>query len=205
MKCGINGAEHDFNEIPCGINGAVRQASELWIGVNGAVKKVWPTFPVGSQVILDTVGPGTWTCPAFGRWLLELHGGGGAGGSVNWTNSKAGGGGGGSGEEYEIILNAGETISYNIGGATTSYGQSTIFGEYSVDGGSRASNEYGGPASGSLATSGANGTSSTRFGFGGKGNKNKPSQTYGNGGDGASVSSDPGKGTDGAIILTYLG
>lgn len=45
MKCGINGAEHDFNAIPCGINGAVRQASELWTGVNGATKKVWPTFP----------------------------------------------------------------------------------------------------------------------------------------------------------------
>lgn len=44
MKCGINGAEHDFNAIPCGINGAVRQASELWIGVNGATKKVWPTY-----------------------------------------------------------------------------------------------------------------------------------------------------------------
>lgn len=46
MKCGINGAEHDFNEIPCGINGAVRQASELWIGVNGATKKVWPTYSI---------------------------------------------------------------------------------------------------------------------------------------------------------------
>lgn len=53
MKCGINGAEHDFNAIPCGINGAVRQASELWIGVNGAVKKVWPTYSIVKTEHID--------------------------------------------------------------------------------------------------------------------------------------------------------
>ena len=205
MKVGVNGAVRDISDLKVGVNGAVRAVSEAYIGVSGAVKKVWPLIPVGYQVILDTVGPGTWTCPAFGRWLLELHGSGGAGGSFNWTNFKTGGGGGGSGEEYEIILNAGETISYNIGGATTSYGKSTTFGEYSVDGGSRASNDLGGPASGSLATSGTNGTSSTSPGIGGKGNKNKPKQTYGNGGDGATAASDRKYGKDGAIILTYLG
>lgn len=53
MKCGINGAEHDFNAIPCGINGVVRQASELWIGVNGAVKKVWPTYSIAKTEPID--------------------------------------------------------------------------------------------------------------------------------------------------------
>ena len=205
MKVGVNGAVRDISDLKVGVSGAVRQASELWIGVNGAAKKVWPIIPVGYQVILDTVGEGTWTCPVSGKWHIELHGGGGAGSNFDWTNLKSGGGGGGSGEEYEIILNAGETISYNIGGATTSYGKSTTFGEYSVDGGERASNDWGGSASGSLATSGTRGTSSTHPGFGGKGNKNKPEQTYGNGGDGASVTTDRKYGNPGAIILTYLG
>ena len=205
MKVGVNGAVRDISDLKVGANGAVHAVSELWIGVNGAVKKVWPTFPAGSQVILDTVGSGTWTCPAFGRWLLELHGSGGAGGKYNWPGSRSGGGGGGSGEEYEIILNAGETISYNIGGATTSDGQSATFGEYSVDGGGRASYEYGGLASGSLATDGTRGTGASSSGIGGKGNKNKPKQTYGNGGDGANITTDRKYGKDGAIILTYLG
>ena len=55
MKCGINGAEHDFNAIPCGINGAVRQASELWIGVNGAVKKVWPSYKINVEDVWDGI------------------------------------------------------------------------------------------------------------------------------------------------------
>lgn len=204
MKCGINGAEHDFNEIPCGINGAVRQASELWIGVNGATQKVWPLIEVGYQEILDTVGEGAWICPASGRWRIELHGGGGHGGSYDFTYFKAGGGGGGSGEEYETTLNAGQNVSYSVGSATLVDGKPTTFGEYSVIGGYRASRNYGGPGNGSLATDGAN-SFGVNPGKGGVGNKNKPSQTYGNGGDGADVASDPEKGTDGAIILTYLG
>lgn len=204
MKCGINGAEHDFNEILCGINGAVRQASELWIGVNGAVKKVWPTFPVGSQVILDTVGSGEWTCPASGNWLLELHGGGGGGGSFDALYYRLGGGGGGSGEEYEIALNAGQNVLYEIGNGTFLDGKATTFGEYSIDGGRHAVMDFGGSGVGSLATDGTNAQYGKR-GKGGSGNKNKPSQTYGNGGDGADVASDSEKGTDGAIILTYLG
>jgi hypothetical protein len=204
VKCGINGAEHDFNEIPCGINGAVRQASELWIGVNGAAKKVWPIIPVGYQVILDTVGEGTWTCPASGKWKIEGHGSGGAGGL--WFVSFApGGGGGGSGEEYETVFSAGQNISYRIANVTFGDGQDTTFGEYTFIGGKKADSIFGGNASGSLATSGADGTGRAP-GKGGYGNKNKPTQKYGNGGLGGAMTSAEGeRGEAGAIILTYLG
>ena len=55
MKVGVNGAVRDISDLKVGVNGAVRAVSEAYIGVNGAVKKVWPTLPVGSQVILDEV------------------------------------------------------------------------------------------------------------------------------------------------------
>lgn len=203
MKVGVNGAVRDISDLKVGANGAVRQASELWIGINGAVKKVWPTFPVGKQIILDTVGEGTWTCPVSGKWHIELHGGGGSGGSYDFALFIAGGGGGGSGEEYETTLNAGQNVLYSVGNATVLDGKATTFGEYSVNGGRHATKSFGGVGRGSLATSGTDGFRSP--GEGGSGNKNKPLQTYGNGGDGADVSSDPGNGTDGAIILTYLG
>lgn len=204
MKCGINGAEHDFNEIPCGINGAVRQASELWIGVNGATQKVWPLIEVGYQEILDTVGGGTWTCPASGKWKIEGHGSGGAGGSWRVSYSP-GGGGGGSGEEYETVFSVGQNISYRIAKVTTGDGQDTTFGEYTFIGGKKANSVFGGKASGSLATSGADGTGRAP-GKGGYGNKNKPTQKYGNGGLGGELSNTNGElGEAGAIILTYLG
>lgn len=209
MKVGVNGAVRDISDLKVGANGAVRQASELWIGVNGAVKKVWPTFPVGSQVILDIVGEGTWTCPASGRWRIEGHGGGGAGGDLDLFGNTGGGGGGGSGEEYEATLNANEAISYFIGKCPGSEknGQDTTFGDYTFAGGKAAKDTRGGDASGSLATDGENGQWQSIGGVGGYGNKNKPEQTYGNGGKGFSIDHTPDEhlGLPGAIILTYLG
>ena len=209
MKCGINGAEHDFNEIPCGINGAVRQASELWIGVNGAAKKVWPLIPIGYQVILDTVGEGTWVCPASGQWEVEGHGAGGHGGSSPY-GGVAGAGGGGSGEIETITLVTGQVVSYLIGEGNTNRikGGGTIFGGLNFPGGGSASGSSPGSASGSLATSGSR-SQSLYGGAGGKGNINKPQQTYGDGGTGNSKYTSPSTpgapGKDGAIILTYLG
>ena len=213
MKVGVNGAEHDFNEIPCGINGAVRQASELWIGVNGAAKKVWPIIEVGYQEILDTVSSGEWTCPASGQWEVEAHGGG--CGGYQGTATRGGGGGGGSGEVYTITLNSGQKISYRVGyggagAAATQHarprgGGETTFGELVIDGAKSTS-----PA-GSLGGSGRP-ASTTSGGAGGYGNKNKPEQTYGNGGwggrrsfQGYNTYTAGGDGKAGAIILTYLG
>ena len=215
MKCGINGAEHDFNEIPCGINGAVRQASELWIGVNGAAKKVWPLIEVGYQEILDTVGSDEWTCPASGQWEVEAHGGG--CGGYQGTSTRGGSGGGGSGEVYTITLNSGQEIRYRIGyggagAAATAHanprgGGDTTFGELTVRGAAGQSGV------GSLAGSGYPASApSGNASVGGYGNKNKPEQTYGNGGRGGRRSyqgyntyTAGGDGKDGAIILTYLG
>ena len=117
MKCGINGAERDITDVPAGINGAVRAASALWQGKNGAVQKVWPLIPIGYQVILDTVGEGTWVCPASGQWEVEGHGAGGHGGSS--SGGTAGAGGGGSGEIETITLVTGQVVSYLIGEGNT--------------------------------------------------------------------------------------
>ena len=213
MKVGVNGAVRDISDLKVGANGAVRQASELWIGINGAATKVWPIIEVGYQEILDTVGSGTWVCPASGQWEVEGHGGG--CGGYQGSSSRGGNGGGGSGEVYTIDLASGQKISYRIGGggdgaADTAHarprgGGNTTFGELTFHG---ALEQAG---TGSLASTGSSGTYSSG-GVGGKGNKNKPEQTYGNGGTGGRRSyqgyntyTPGGDGKDGAIILTYLG
>ena len=106
MKVGVNGAVRDISDLKVGVNGAVRAVSEAYIGVNGAVKKVWPLISVGYQVILDTVGSGTWVCPASGQWEVEGHGGG--CGGYQGLNTRGGDGGGGSGEVYTIDLASGQ-------------------------------------------------------------------------------------------------
>ena len=231
MKCGINGAEHDFNEIPCGINGAVRQASELWIGVNGAVKKVWPTLPVGYQEILDVVGAGTWVCPASGKWTLEMHGGGGA--AVGNCLANGPGGfpmvitqafaGGGSGSTQVVTLTAGEVYEYQVGegasGGRSEHtpsssipdGRATSFHVWRVQGGDSSKWDFSsgtlaivGVSYGNLATQPTSGEFTENPVTGGKGGSTIG--TYGDGGDSdvkATYYQPSGK--DGAIILTYLG
>lgn len=207
MKVGVNGAVRDISDLKVGVSGAVRAVSEAYIGVNGATQKVWPLIEVGYQEILDTVGSGTWVCPASGQWEVEGHGAGGHGGSSRGT---AGAGGGGSGEIETITLVTGQVVSYLIGEGNTNSvrGGRTVFGGLNFPGGGSASGPSPGSASGSLATSGSR-SQSTYGGAGGKGNKNKPEQTYGNGANGnsrylsPSVPVSPGK--DGAVILTYLG
>ena len=220
MKVGVNGAVRDISDLKVGANGAVRAVSEAYIGVNGAVKKVWPLIPIGYQVILDTVGSGTWVCPASGNWEVELHGGGGGGGGGGL--SYAGAGGGGSGELYTVNIACGQQMDYSIGkggvrgrgsqntsNSTSGYaGGATSFGLYSIDGGGGAGagagpSAHGGTNSGSLSGGGSSGGSFP--GAGGIGNTEKIDQTYGSGGRGG-VKRTPGvDGYDGAIILTYLG
>lgn len=217
MKVGINGAVRDISDLKVGVSGAVRAVSEAYIGVNGAVKKVWPIIFVGYQEILDTVGKGTWVCPATGTWEVEMHGGGGGGALSRNDDSYFGGAGGGSGEVYTLNLEKGTSHAITIGrggremlsysGAPDSGGDTT-FGDYTVKGGESGSYwGSGGYRSGSLATSGQSFTYSETPPSGGKGNKNNPSQIYGNGGDGGRI--EPVEyaqsGEDGAIILTYLG
>lgn len=230
MKVGVNGAVRDISDLKVGANGAVRAVSEAYIGVNGAVKKVWPIFPVGTVIVLDTVGSGSWECPASGRWGIELHGGGGGGGdgshSSTWYGN-SGGGGGGSGEYTTVNLVEGTVYDYTIGkgGNPAKYehsGEDTTFSTLiSVRGGGAGDDAYagddgygyGGVGRGNIATDGSAGSEGMSEtpdgGIGGYGNKNKPSQKYGNGGQGGpgvrygTVRGNPGE--DGAIILTYLG
>lgn len=232
MKVGVNGAVRDISDLKVGANGAVRQASELWIGVNGAAKKVWPTLPVGTVITLDTVGSGSWECPASGSWGIELHGGGGPGGngssSSTWYGN-SGGGGGGSGEYTTVNLVEGTVYDYTIGKGGNpakyeAFGEDTIFSTLiSVYGGRSGGDAYagddgygyGGVGKGNIATNGSAGSEGMNEfpdgGIGGYGNKNKPSQKYGNGGQGGpGVQSQIGtvrgeSGENGAIILTYLG
>ena len=231
MKVGVNGAVRDISDLKVGANGAVRAVSEAYIGVNGAVKKVWPTFPVGTVIVLDTVGSGSWECPASGSWNLEIHGGGGSGGGGSYSSTlygNSGGGGGGSGTQAVVNLTKGTVYDYTVGkGGQPRYeygnsGEKTEFSTLlSVSGGFRGgiagplADGYGtgGFGYGNLATSGSNGTVGRSEypdgGVGGYGNKNKPTQIYGNGGQGGSGVrsgySRPDPGEDGAIILTYLG
>lgn len=210
MNCGIDGATHDFNAIPCGINGVVRQASELWIGVNGAAKKVWPTFPIGTQVIFDTVGSSDWVCPASGNWKIELHGGGGGGSPGQSGMAIYGAGGGGSGAEGIFYLTSGTVYNYTVGkrGARNGNGGTTIFGEHSVSGGGYGPTYVYESAQIGVPSVGLNNIASTNnSAMGGYGNINNTSQIYGNGGNAGSTfypsANEPGK--NGAIILTYIG
>ena len=210
MKVGVNGAVRDISDLKVGVNGAVRAVSEAYIGVSGAVKKVWPLISVGYQEILDTVGSGTWVCPASGQWEVEGHGGG--CGGYRGSSSRSGRGGGGSGDISTITITAGEAISYEVGqggtGASNQFvipgaGTDSRFGDITFSGSDNAG------AAGSLATEGQFPTS-FYGGEGGKGNKNKPEQTYGNGGTGGRRSTTSnytsgGAGKDGALILAYLG
>lgn len=234
MKVGVNGAVRDISDLKVGANGAVRAASEAYIGVNGAVKKVWPTFPVGTVIVLDTVGFGSWECPASGQWEIEVHGGGGGGGTgYRWyMGAFTGGGGGGSGEQTTAYLIRGEMLNYTIGvgglsdadGEPTSLEPTISSDLIFVEGGKRGgpgtpprSGGAGGAAFGTLATNGGDGRAFPEGvvsgGSGGKGNKNNTAQTFGDGGNGANIDAEaPGQSTvegnpgkDGAIILTYLG
>ena len=217
MKVGINGAVRDISDLQVTVSGAIRAVPEAYIGVNGAVKKVWPFISIGYQVILDTVGNGTWVCPATGTWEVEMHGGGGGGALSRNDDSFYGGAGGGSGEVYTLNLEKGTSHAITIGrggqsmlgyaGAPYSGGDTT-FGDYTVKGGESGSYwGQGGQGKGSLATSGQSFLYGETSPSGGKGNKNNTSQVYGNGGDGGRI--EPveyaQRGKDGAIILTYLG
>ena len=140
MKVGVNGAVRDISDIKVGVSGAVRAMSEAYIGVNGAVKKVWPTFPVGTVIVLDTVGSGSWDCPASGQWEIEVHGGGGGGGYSfsEYMGGFTGGGGGGSGSQTTVNLIKGEKYDYTIGagGQPGNDGKRTSFSSlFSVSGG----------------------------------------------------------------------
>lgn len=234
MKVGVNGAVRDISDLKVGANGAVRAVSEAYIGVNGAVKKVWPTFPVGTVIVLDTVGFGSWECPASGQWEIEVHGGGGGGGTGYSQHMGAftGGGGGGSGAQTTAYLTRGIILNYTIGvggqsgadGGSTSLEPTISSDLFFVEGGKRGgpgnpprSGGAGGAAFGTLATNGRDGLAFpegvVKGGAGGKGNKNNTAQTYGNGGSGADIFAggwddltvEGNPGEDGAIILTYLG
>lgn len=210
MKIGVNGAVRDISDLKVGASGAVRSVSEAYVGVSGAVKKVWPLLPVGTQYVFDTVGNGTWECPVSGNWKIELHGGGGGGSRGVLGNFSTGAGGGGSGAEGVFRLTSGTVYDYIVGegGARSSNGGKTVFGEHSITGG--GSGPYsmldratiGVPSDGLTSIASANNSK-----IGGLGNVNNTSQKYGNGGDGGTSSYPTSNtaGENGAIILTYIG
>lgn len=233
MKVGVNGAVRDISDLKVGVNGAVRTVSEAYIGVSGAVKKVWPLLPIGTQIVLDTVGSGTWECLASGRWRLEMHGGGGAAVGNYLATAPWGSGyivitqafaGGGSGSTQIVTLTAGEVYEYQVGegasggrsedipSSTIPDGRATSFHVWRVQGGgsSKWDTSSGvraivGVSYGNLATQPTSGEYTENPVTGGKGGSTIG--TYGDGGDSdveAIYYLQP-NGKDGAIILTYLG
>lgn len=163
------------------------------------MSKPEPTVPVGTTYTITESG--SWTCPASGDWRIELHGGGGGGASDALQGIYATGGG--SGEIYTASLKYGDVINVTIGNAGAAWqpGAASVFGNLSLNGGGGgAANPYpgiGGSASGSIASAGNAGRSSSiSIGLG---NTSVPTQSYGNGGA-------PGSnGQPGAAIVTFLG
>lgn len=231
MKVGVNGAVRDISDLKVGVNGAVRTVSEAYIGVSGAVKKVWPLLPIGTQIVLDTVGSGTWECLASGRWRLEMHGGGGAAVGNFLANGPGvfpmviaqAFAGGGSGSTQVVTLTAGEVYEYQVGeGARGGYsgsppsssipdGRATSFHAWRVQGGGSSKWDFSfgslaivGVSYGNLATQPTSGEFTEDPVTGGKGGSTIG--TYGDGGDSdvKALHLQP-NGKDGAIILTYLG
>ncbi len=233
MNVGINGAKRDISDLKVGVSSAVRAVSEAYIGVAGAIKKVWPLLPIGTQIVLDTVGSGTWECLASGRWTLEMHGGGGAavgnyvgsgpwGGTVIINRAYAGGA---SGSTQTVSLSGGTKYNYIIGGGavggenryspehTIENGGDTRFGSWSISGGKSS---FWGDTGGTAVAGVSYGNLATQpssleyfddyYVVGGKGGSTIGN--YGDGGDSEDASfsgSYQPDGQDGAIILTYLG
>ena len=158
------------------------------------------------------VGDGIFTVPKSGKYKIEMHGGGGRGGSSlknPYTGKKyLGGDGGGSGEEYIMSLIKGSIYNITIGlGATSSRSStSTKFGNIIVEGGSNGSDasksmkgEYSdgstGRSVGSLASGSSGGSTNGNYGDGGSGS------TYNLKGE----QIGPFSGNSGAVFITYLG
>lgn len=133
---------------------------------------------------------GPWIVPKTRKYYIELYGGGRAGkskySSQGWTSRGASGGS--SCQSYNNIqFYAGTSISTTIGtgGKTGHYdyqtvqSTSTVFGDYSVNGGGNATSiTSGGVGQGNLGTNGSvsdninksNGKKSSLYGYGGRGN-----------------------------------
>ncbi len=158
------------------------------------------------------VDDGIFTVPKSGKYKIEMHGGGGRGGSSlknPYTGKKyLGGDGGGSGEEYIMSLIKGSIYNITIGlGATSSRSStSTKFGNIIVEGGSNGSDasksmkgEYSdgstGRSVGSLASGSSGGSTNGNYGDGGSGS------TYNLKGE----QIGPFSGNSGAVFITYLG
>ena len=154
----------------------------------------------------------TFVVPKSGKYKIEMHGGGGRGGSSlkkPYTGKKyLGGDGGGSGEEYIMSLIKGSIYNITIGlGATSSRSStSTKFGNIIVEGGSNGSDasksmkgEYSdgstGRSVGSLASGSSGGSTNGNYGDGGSGS------TYSLKGE----QIGPFSGNSGAVFITYLG
>jgi hypothetical protein len=162
---------------------------------------------------------GWFDVPADGKYLIEMHGGGGGAAhlytydDINSTHYRKYTGGG-SGEVWTVSLKKGDTHQVTIGaggakgassGDAAGTGGTTTFGSLlSLAGGGGGRNGYPGAASGSLATAGRAVINDSATYPGGYGNKNVPSQTYGNGG-GCFGAAGTNNGSAGAVIITYLG
>lgn len=153
---------------------------------------------LGGQTEWKIIKSGTWTVPKTGRYYIELYGG---GGSSTFRSSYQGGS---SCQSYDSIsLNVGDAINVTIGegldsSLTGTRGGTTTFGQYSVLGGEKGSDNAGGAGSGNKGTNGqyadydARNNSTGTFG-----------QIYGYGVNGSSGSYTIGG--PGAVYIKYLG
>ena len=191
---GVGGKARNVKSLYVGVDGKARRVTKGYIGVGGKARLFYAAEEIGKQWIFTSNG--TFTVPVTGRYTIELHGKGGAGGDRNSGTDggrvryNSGGGGGGSGQRYENVeLTSGTKNDIKIN-------SSAYFGNlYSIgpggsggDAGTGAGDGgRGGSATGNIASSGGDGGSSSEStssngGYGGSGGASVGG--YGDGGKG---------------------
>lgn len=156
-------------------------------------------YDMGGETEWVITQSGTWTVPKTGRYYIELYGGGGSSTFRSYYQ------GGSSCQSYDSIsLTEGNVVNVTIGNGLNSAqsgtrGGTTTFGQYSVLGGEKGSDNAGGAGSGNKGTNGkyasSYGTINASIG--------KFGERYGWGVNGTSGGYT--QGGDGAVYIKYLG
>ena len=155
-------------------------------------------YDIGGQTEWTITKSGTWIVPKTGRYYIELYGG---GGSTTLASRYQGGS---SCQIYDSIsLTRGNDVNITIGKGLNSSqsgtrGGTTTFGQYSVLGGEKGSDNAGGAGSGNKGTNGQYADLNTKNYSTGRLGKN-----YGYGINGAPKGYTSGG--PGAVYIKYLG
>lgn len=158
---------------------------------------------IGTGVTMQVfTASGTWTKPTgLVKAIVEVIGGGGAGGGVSANSYRAGAGGGAGGYSRKVIaagsLGATETVTIGAGGTGDNdgggNGGNTTFGAHCTGaGGTGGAGDSTGAASGGAGGAGSNGNINITGGTGGDGSTNATNITIGGRGGSPALYGDGG-------------